>query len=105
MGSAAYDADNYDCNSNGCVYTGCNNNSECDQLVSGYTCQDPGGLGYAYCAAPCSTPSDCGGGGGAAYDADNYNCVSNECLYTGCNSDNECQTTPSMGSDWECFGL
>ena len=36
----AWDADNYDCIAGGCVYAGCNSNSECTSIGSGYICDE-----------------------------------------------------------------
>ena len=44
-------------------------------------------------------PGDCGTGT-AAYDEDNYDCIDQLCVYTGCNFEAECQE--SNGGDWTC---
>jgi hypothetical protein len=42
------------------------------------------------CVPTCQTSEDCVLGAGAAYDADNYDCTDGECVWTGCNSNDEC---------------
>ena len=91
LGSAPYDADNYGCEQGACIYQGCNSETECQTI--NLTCHDVGGL--PICLLPCSVPSDCDIGGGAAYDADNYAGEGGACIYSGCNSDSECQTLGS----------
>ena len=85
--SAPYDADNYDCQTGTCTYTGCNSDAEC-QALGDYVCRANGGL--SLCQMACNSPSDCGLGS-VAYDADNYQCDNGGCLYSGCNNDAECQ--------------
>ena len=43
-----------------------------------------------YCQPGCNTTADCDLGS-AAYDPDNYSCDQGACIYTGCNSEAECQ--------------
>jgi hypothetical protein len=90
MGSAPYDADNYNCTSNMCEYTGCNSTAEC-QTLGNYVCGTLPGSTLPLCVMACNVPADCNMGS-APYDADNYDCTSNMCEYTGCNSTAECQT-------------
>jgi hypothetical protein len=86
---AYMDADNYACEAGWCRYLGCNTDAEC-QTIGAYACRDQGS-GTRYCVHTCSVPADCSAG--VAYsDADNYACEAGVCRYTGCNSDNECQT-------------
>ncbi|MBO6933921.1 MAG: hypothetical protein JJ863_03075 [Deltaproteobacteria bacterium] len=98
--SAAFDADNYECDAGICRYTGCNSDSECQStfMSTGYVCRDLSGL--ATCQQACSTASDCGSGS-AAFDTDNYECDAGVCRYTGCNSDSECTST-YMDSRYGC---
>jgi hypothetical protein len=86
---ATYDADNYTCDSGGCTHHGCNNDAECNQDYPGRVCR-PDGTGEKSCYPTCTTVQDCASSGGAAYDADNYACVSGLCNYLGCQSDAEC---------------
>lgn len=93
LGQPAYDADNYDCVQGGCVYTGCNDTAEC-QASGDLVCHD---FGFgAFCVEPCGAPSDCGTGQ-PAYDADNYACDEGICVYSGCNTDAECQSLGAYG--------
>jgi hypothetical protein len=87
--SAPYDSDNYDCRNNVCVYTGCNSDAEC-QALGNYLCRASAGSAMPVCLSPCTTTSDCNLGS-APYDSDNYECENDVCVYTGCNSDAECQ--------------
>ena len=89
MGSAPYDADNYDCVSGACIYSGCNSNAECSSVFGqDYVCAElPHGIDY--CVMGCSTMVDCDLGL-SAYDSDNYECIDGGCVYSGCNTDQEC---------------
>ncbi|TNE84084.1 MAG: hypothetical protein EP330_30675 [Deltaproteobacteria bacterium] len=53
------------------------------------------------CVEGCTAPSDCDGGV-LAYDADNYQCDAGACIYTGCNSNAECQ---DLSSDYVCASV
>jgi hypothetical protein len=97
-GGVAYDADNYACPDGGCVYTGCNNDTECASLGN-YVCRDLG-TGISFCQIACETAADCDLGAGAAYDADNYECTDGVCHYISCYSTAECQTV----GDYVCVG-
>jgi hypothetical protein len=88
-GQLAYDADNYACPDGHCVYLGCHSDTECQDVLASYVCRD-GGSGVSYCMPSCSVPSDCDLSS-LPYDADNYICPNGGCIYTGCNSDTECQ--------------
>jgi hypothetical protein len=89
MGQLPYDGDNYTCPDGYCVYSGCNSDAECQALVATYVCRDMG-YGVDYCLPACTVPTDCDLGT-APNDADNYACPDGGCIYTGCNSDTECQ--------------
>ena len=84
----AYDADNYSCDDGGCVWTGCNSDSECAASLAGSACQDFGN-GLTACVLTCNAPADCDQGQ-LAFDSDNYACTDGYCEYLGCNSDSEC---------------
>lgn len=87
---AAFDADNYACESGLCKYKGCNSNAECEStfMSTQYGCFDVSGT--KTCVKKCSAPADCAVAGSAAYDADNWACEGGGCRWTGCNSDSEC---------------
>jgi hypothetical protein len=95
--SPAFDADNYRCDAGACVYTGCNTDAECEASFSStaYRCSSVDG--FRLCVQECAAPSDCGGGGGA-FDADNYRCDAGACVYTGCNTDAECAASFSSSA-------
>jgi len=91
--SAAFDADNYRCDTGRCVYTGCNDDAECQSTFarSDYGCRSVDGL--STCVQTCVTSASCGTATSAAFDADNYRCDTGRCVYTGCNGDAECAAT------------
>jgi hypothetical protein len=90
-----YDQDNYRCDEGACVYSGCNNDLECQEnLGAASTCVDPFNIGQTTCYTSCSTSADCGtSDASAAYDADNHSCENGLCIYTGCRNDQECEET------------
>ena len=99
--TGAFDADNYDCRSQKCVYSGCNNNSECaTSLGAQYQCVSGQGAGISYCAKSCSAARDCETAP-PLYDEDNYECLNGACSYTGCNNDLEC-TSGFSNPDYVC---
>jgi hypothetical protein len=103
IGTPLYDTDNYTCNGDGfCEYTGCNDTTECEAALPGYVCAGMAGSDVDVCQLPCGGPEDCGTGTGA-YDEDNYDCVDDLCVYTGCNSQAECKE--SNDEDWTCYGV
>jgi hypothetical protein len=89
FGSAPHDSDNYDCRSDVCVYTGCNDDAEC-RTLGNYLCRPVPGSDVPFCLPACATPADCNLGS-PPYSADNYECQNNACVYTGCNDDAECR--------------
>ena len=103
--SAIYDEDNFKCENGKCIYLGCLSDAECDEVYGAvteatgrvYRCNKNGAYGYPECTPTCSNAADCNlyGDGSTqyAYDLDNNKCESGFCVYTGCNSDAECQAT------------
>ncbi len=83
---AYMDEDNYSCENNTCVYTGCNSDAECADLGD-YVCAEYENT--KTCVQSCSVPADCSNGF-AYMDEDNYACEAGSCVYLGCNSDAEC---------------
>ncbi len=102
LGISLYDTDNYECDGGYCNWTGCNSTSECQDAMQNtdYVCGAMAGVPYDMCVLSCSSPSDCATGAGPAYDSDNYECEDSICVYSGCNSDDECQQ--SNDANWEC---
>lgn len=100
--SAAYDADNYACESGFCQWKGCNSDAECQSSFasSAYVCKLQ--LGLKQCLKKCAAAADCAVAGSAAYDADNWSCESSTCKYIGCRSDGECA---SLGGGYICRKL
>ena len=90
-----YDTDNYECSDGACVFTGCNTDGECQETQGAtFVCVDPFDIGQKSCYQSCSTSNDCGTpASGPAYDADNYQCDDELCLYSGCLNDTECSET------------
>ncbi|MFV8756247.1 hypothetical protein ACNOYE_37340 [Nannocystaceae bacterium ST9] len=82
LGIGPYVASNYECDAGACVFTGCSSDAECQELGSEYVCADD--LALPVCLGACQTPDDCGVNGQPAFDADNYACESNHCIYQGC---------------------
>lgn len=112
---ATNDEDNYKCENHKCVYLGCLNDAECEEVYQSvtaatgtvYRCNKNGAYGYPECTPACSSAADCNnlceaGSTQYAYDLDNYKCESGLCVYTGCNSDSECEATMSS-SDYKCL--
>ena len=113
--NAITDADNYNCDNGRCVYLGCLSDAECDEIYEAvtaatgrvYRCNKNGAYGYPECTPVCSEDADCdlygqGSSTQYAYDFDNYKCESGLCVYTGCLSDAECETT-TYSSDYKCL--
>ncbi|MBR6421139.1 hypothetical protein IKS86_00290 [bacterium] len=112
--NAITDADNYKCEDGKCVYLGCLSDDECDEIYGSvtaangkvYRCNKNGAYGYPECTLTCSTAADCDlygqGTSQYAYDLDNYKCEGGLCVFTGCNSDAECEATMSS-SDYKCM--
>jgi len=91
QGMAPYNEDNYACEDGACRYTGCNSDEECQAVATmeSYTCRVVPPVEVAQCMPGCASVTDCDLGS-AAYDQDNYDCEDGLCVYTGCNSDQEC---------------
>ena len=110
--NAINDADNYKCENGKCVYTGCNSDDECDEIYGAvteatgtvYRCNKNGPYGYSECTPVCSTAADCTSLKSTenAYDLDNYKCDNGMCVYTGCNSDDECANL-NPSENYKCF--
>ncbi len=98
MPAGAYDQDNYACEGGVCLYVGCHSDEECEQsLRQPYVCRIYPGAELSTCLKACGRAADCDLGS-SAWDADNHRCEDGACLYTGCNSDQECRQTPGMES-------
>jgi len=93
--SAAFDADNYACESGRCRYVGCKNDDECKSTFSSafYACRTIVTGGLATCVHTCTAPKDCVTAPGGAYGEANWSCESGACHYLGCKTDDECKTT------------
>ena len=104
--SPLYDASHYACESGACRYLGCNDDAECASTFasSAYVCRAvmPPDVGLPIptaarnCVLGCASASDCATS--AAFDADNYRCDVDACVYTGCNTDAECASTFASSS-------
>ena len=113
-GSTITDEDNYKCENNKCTYLGCLSDAECDEVYGAvtaatgrvYRSNKNGAYGYPECTPTCSNAADCNlyGDGSTqyAYDLDNYKCENGMCVYTGCLSDAECETS-TYSSDYKCI--
>ena len=107
--SAINDEDNYKCENRKCVYLGCLSDAECDEVYPHgrvYRCNKNGAYGYPECTPVCSNAEDCNlygeGSTQYAYDLDNNKCENGFCVYTGCNSDAECEVS-TYSSDYKCI--
>jgi hypothetical protein len=104
-GSTLFDADNWTCKSNLCIYNGCNNDSECQSayMNTAYACRVTSQTGGTHqCAHTCTTSADCATAGVALYDANHWNCESTSCVYKGCLAASDCTT---LGSNYTCADL
>lgn len=112
--SAIYDEDNFKCENGKCIYLGCLSDAECDEVYGAvteatgrvYRCNKNGAYGYPECTPTCSNAEDCNlygeGSTQYAYDLDNNKCENGFCVYTGCNSDAECEVS-TYSSDYKCI--
>jgi hypothetical protein len=76
--------DNYACESGACVYTGCNADAECSDVVPGQICRDFGD-GVPICTSSCNSAAGC------PLPAQ-FECNDGACQFVGCASDDECTT-------------
>ena len=94
------DADNYECDAGFCRFLGCNDDQECvDARGDGYVCvsaQYHPTASVAVCTQSCSSVSDCGSATDL-YGEDNYECSGGGCIWTGCNSSEECNGIVDRG--------
>jgi hypothetical protein len=97
----AYDAEHYACTDGGCVWLGCNSDQECSELQPDYKCHPMPFTDFKSCVPSCNLASDCSlAAAGTLYDTDNYECTNGACVFTGCNTDTECQET--QGATYVC---
>ena len=91
MQGTLIDADNWACESNLCVYQGCNSTTECTEAfgTDTYVCEQAAGATIPTCIETCGSVSDCASN--AALDGDNWACEAERCRYRGCQSSMECQ--------------
>ncbi len=104
-GLGAFNHDNYECIAGGyCKYLGCHDTDECFEThgTDDYMCLPDQYMGIDTCQRKCATTDDCDLGAGSAKDADNYLCIDQGCVYTGCISTWECENTTGFGDGWEC---
>ena len=109
-GTPAFDTDNYSCTAGTCRYDGCNTDTECRSTFgsSAHICATaappdtglPIPLAERNCVLGCTGAADCSTGS-AAFDADNYACISGACRYEGCNDDAECRAS-FMSATYVC---
>lgn len=96
--SPLYDQDNWACSSQRCEYQGCTSDDECQMgfQMPNYACID-GGAGVPFCQRTCAAPADCLSPT-PLYDADNWACEAEVCVYIGCNTTEECVQTLMNGN-------
>ena len=89
-----FDGDNWACESNFCVWTGCNSAAECQEAFpsTSFVC-----AAYAdppVCAPPCGDASDCvPDDAGVLFDEENWACSGGACEHRGCLSTEECASS------------
>ena len=99
--SPAADADNFACDEGVCRYLGCNSAEECTETHRRpMLCRVSPGSDIRSCVVPCVRPADCATPS-PAFDEDNYECREGACIFTGCNSDQECAET--FDDNHECL--
>ncbi|MCK6547148.1 hypothetical protein L6R52_14960 [Myxococcota bacterium] len=97
-----YDADNYTCTSGHCEWRGCNSTAECTESYGAdYVCAQAPGTTFSSCHPACQTAADCAYPSSHLFGEDNYACVQNVCVWTGCNSATEC-TDELMSPGYTC---
>lgn len=91
----AFDTDNYACVDGVCDYLGCRNDAECVATYSDVSVCRPAMNGVPKCVTSCTVDADCSTQQttSGAFDADNYVCREHQCVYLGCLSDDECETS------------
>jgi hypothetical protein len=89
-----YPADEWSCDNGACNYKGCTTDQVCAAVFKSdkYVCRPSPYGSMNLCQLGCSTATDCGTDQGA-YSASNYTCKTDYCVYNGCGSDKECETT------------
>lgn len=81
---------NYACDAGACVYLGCMDDGECDDLGPGFVCSSAT-WPVPTCVPPCFDASECTSPM-PAYDFDNWSCIDGGCVWLGC-KDGECGKT------------
>lgn len=85
------DENNWACETDHCVFLGCQETAECQAIfpeMENIACDtnvEPHG-----CTLPCTTAADCDVPESVLYGEDNWSCASQLCVYSGCNTDEEC---------------
>jgi hypothetical protein len=103
-GSILYDEDNWVCQNDLCVFTGCNNNLECEDA---YPDDDVACALYmepAVCFMSCAVPVDCVEEDIPAdlFDDAHWSCTNDACEHKGCADTQECQDADVYGADFVC---
>ena len=106
LGIEPYSADNWACESGACLWTGCNDDTECEAVHgTSYACRDVG-VFNGVCQETCELAADCANAN-ETYDAENWSCNDGTCAWLGCLSHEECQA--DFGEDYLCadggFGI
>jgi len=73
------------CQSGQCVEGTCKSDREC--VAATGSVEAKCNATTQKCTVPCQTDLECG----SSQDYNFYSCISNECVYTGCDSDKECE--------------
>ncbi|MBI5533459.1 MAG: hypothetical protein HY898_12135 [Deltaproteobacteria bacterium] len=90
----AFPADEWSCDSGACAYKGCTSDQVCAAVYKSdkYVCRPSPYGSMNLCQLGCQTPTNCATDQGA-FSAANYTCETDHCVYNGCGSDQECETT------------
>lgn len=89
---ATQNEDNWSCAPSYCEWLGCLSTAECQEAypaVTNVVCNT--GAAKPTCTLPCDDASDCVQPDKPLFNADNWACEANFCVWTGCASTEECQ--------------
>jgi len=97
-----YDDDNWTCESNFCVFTGCSSDAECQEAYPGTAAVCAEYAETPFCVPSCTVAADCQPEDPVELnDVENWTCTDGACEHRGCLSTEEC-TGSSHGPDSIC---
>jgi hypothetical protein len=83
------------CNNGQCQEGGCQSDRECVAATKNVQAKCDSSKDNGTCIIPCTTDLECGNPTEYSF----YSCISNQCVYTGCDSDKECELYLNGGND------